>query len=176
MDRWRRFYKWNKTKHADLLDFLWRHFDAANFSIFCATYRSQDLLFAPYQGDNVIHGLCSRIEAAGYANEVFGIMHTMQSMYKEEFKVLGFFIVPGQEMPSGLLAKVPDLSHAEGQFQLLKADTKDPLVRQFVGGLVTGRSPTPDYSVVFTRELEVPPPGGPPSLPLLPAVADLPRR
>ncbi len=35
-----------------------------------------------------MHGLCSRIEAAGFQDDVFCIMHTLQSLYKEEYKVL----------------------------------------------------------------------------------------
>ena len=40
-----------------------------------------------------------------------------------------------------------------GSFQLLKADVKDPLVRQFVGGLVTGISPVPEFAVLASREV-----------------------
>ena len=77
---------------------------------------------------------------------------------------MGIFIVPGTEMPAQLLASVPDIragpagsapsSSGCGTFQLLKADTKDPLVRQFVGGLVTGRSPVPDFMVLSSREVQ----------------------
>ena len=80
-------------------------------------------------------------------------------------------IVPGSEMPYQLLASVPDLHgvssssasvppssgggpESASSFQLLKADTKDPLVRQFVGGLVTGISPVPDYVVLGSREVQ----------------------
>ena len=41
-----------------------------------------------------------------------------------------------------------------GCFQLLKADVKDPLVRQFVGGLVTGISPVPEFVVLASREVQ----------------------
>ena len=41
-----------------------------------------------------------------------------------------------------------------GSFQLLKADVKDPLVRQFVGGLVTGISPVPEFEVLASREVQ----------------------
>ena len=87
---------------------------------------------------------------------------------------MGIMIVPGSEMPHQLLASVPDLHGAssssaasvppsaaagaaggsESSFQLLKADTKDPLVRQFVGGLVTGISPVPDYVSLSSREVQ----------------------
>lgn len=84
MERWRRYYKWNRTKPADLLvsnspglplllavfgpptsphltcassapprhflqDFLWRRFDSRHFSIYVATYKPQDNLFAGFQ-------------------------------------------------------------------------------------------------------------------------------
>jgi hypothetical protein len=80
---------------------------------------------------------------------------------------MGVFIVQGTEMPPQLLASVPDLQGSSDSdlsssspsgggryFQLLKAETKDPLVRQFVGGLVTGISPVPDFAVLSSREVQ----------------------
>ena len=78
---------------------------------------------------------------------------------------MGVIIVPGTEISPRLLSRVPDLSEGSGSgggggtsaaplFQLLKADVKDPLVRQFIGGLVTGLSPVPEFSVVSTREVQ----------------------
>jgi hypothetical protein len=79
--------------------------------------------------------------------------------------VVGVLIVRGLEPPTDLLVHVPDLHGASTQqgcassdgerFQVMKADIKDPLVRQFVGGLVTGVSPMPDYQVMHSRELQV---------------------
>ena len=79
-------------------------------------------------------------------------------------QVMGILIVPGAEIPQQLIASVPDLygnsSNLQNgvggvSFQLLKADTKDPLVRQFVGGLVTGISPVPEFTVLSSREVQL---------------------
>lgn len=41
--------QWNKSKPADLLDFLWRNFDAKQYSMLCLTYKDQDSIFAGFQ-------------------------------------------------------------------------------------------------------------------------------
>ncbi|GAX77748.1 hypothetical protein CEUSTIGMA_g5191.t1 [Chlamydomonas eustigma] len=165
MKHWHRFYKWNKKKHTELLDFLWRRFDPDNYSIFCLTYRAQEMLNGAYQGDNVMHGLCCRIEASGFMGDIFLLMHTLKSLDSDDYKVMGVLIVRGLEPPADLLKLVPDLqgdSMQQGyvasdgeQYQVIKADTKDPLIRQFVGGLMVGVSPMPDYQVMHSRELQV---------------------
>lgn len=62
-------------------------------------------------------------------------------------QVLGVFIFKGSDVPSELRA-LPDFE----DYQLLKADTKDSMVRKFVGGLVTRTAPVPELSLVCSRE------------------------
>lgn len=61
-------------------------------------------------------------------------------------QVLGVFIIPGHDIPDGL-SNTLDQEH----FQLLRADMNDPLVRQFVGQLLTSTSPVPDYRITSSR-------------------------
>mmetsp|Transcript_21361 Transcript_21361/g.46701 ORF Transcript_21361/g.46701 Transcript_21361/m.46701 type:complete len:372 (+) Transcript_21361:177-1292(+) len=139
--RWQRFYKWNKNKHADLLDFLWKRFDSKQYSMFCATYKGQDQIFAAFQGQNVTHGMACRLEACQL--DLFSIMHTLLDFETNEYKVVGVFIFRGTEVPPPVVS-LPDYE----LFQWLKAEPKDPLVRQFVSSLIVGNSPVPQYNVV----------------------------
>lgn len=61
---------------------------------------------------------------------------------------------PGGAGAAGSRGSTPIGGHLLGSFQLLKADVKDPLVRQFVGGLVTGISPVPEFAVLASREVQ----------------------
>ena len=70
LERFCKFYKWNKNKPSDLLDFLWRNFDNKQYSMLCFTYKDQDSIFAGFQGANVAHGLFCRLEKLGM--EYFG--------------------------------------------------------------------------------------------------------
>lgn len=152
-----RYYKWNRNKPADLLDFLWRNFDAKQYSMLCFTYKDQDSIFAGFQGENVAHGLFCRLEKLGM--EYFGAMQTLyrpsrQNSYNalDSFKVLGVFILPGSEVPRPLVT-LPDFQ----DFQILKADTKDPLIRQFVGKIITGTSPVQEFSSIsFNQSQKAP--------------------
>lgn len=76
------------------------------------------------------------------------MMHTLFKCSPETYKVLGILIVQGNDIPPKLLA-MPD----HDQFQLLKADVTDPLVRQFVGQLVAGCSPVPEFTLVSSRQV-----------------------
>lgn len=142
--RWRKFYQWNKNKHADLLEFLWRRFDPRHHSMFCMTYKPQDLIFAGFQGDNVVHGFCCRLEATPV--EAFGSFVTLANLQNTSFKVLGVLIVAGVTIPAAI-ASLPDFE----QFQAAKADTRDPLVRDFIGNLLVGKSPVNELTVVSAQ-------------------------
>jgi len=159
MARWKRFYHWNRKKPAELLKFLWKRFDPKAWSVYCATYRQQDALFAAFQGENIIHGFACRLEqlmsAGGPAADIFGVLHTMVSYASpsEQYKVVGVFIVKGGDS-SGVPRDIAEaLATDLEQWQLSKADPKDPLIRQFVSGLITGQSPVQQFDIVATREL-----------------------
>lgn len=144
LNRWRKFYQWNKNKHSDLLEFLWRRFDPRHHSMFCLTYKPQDLIFAGFQGDNIVHGFCCRLETI--PTEVFGSFLTLANHQNTSFKVIGVLIVAGSSIPPAI-AKLPDCE----QFQAAKADTRDPLVRDFIGNLITGKSPVNEFTVMSAQ-------------------------
>jgi len=155
MQRWKRFYQWNHRKPDDLLAFFWKRFEPKAWSLFCASYRNQDALFAPFQGENVIHGVSCRLEAAiqanshGSASNVFGLLHTFADKHAAKQKVLGLFIVRGQSPPA-------QLEHVldEEDWALAKAETQDPLVRDFVSGLLAPRgnkSALEDFQITCSR-------------------------
>lgn len=98
------------------------------------------------QGDNVAHGLFCRLEKLDM--EYFGCMQTLYRPSRshnalDAFKVIGVFILPGTDIPRKL-ASFPDFQ----DFQILKADTRDPLIRQFVGKIMVGTSPVQEFSSV----------------------------
>eukprot|EP00798_Chlamydomonas_sp_ICE-L_P009994 gene9994-7878_t len=146
LQRWKRFYHWNKKKHTDLLNFLWKSFEPKKFSIYIIAYREQDKFFAHYQGDNLFTGFICRMQAAGA--KCFGVMHNLHHHDKDCYKVLGMFIFEGQNIPQAIQG-LPDFEH----YAFTKANIGIPEVKSFIGALVTSTSPIPELDMVASREI-----------------------
>lgn len=160
LDRFCRFYKWNKNKPSELMEFLWRNFDPKAFSIYCISFKNQDAVFAGFQGENMLYGLTCRLETLNV--DYFGAMQTLYRQGRtmtspDTYKVIGVLIFPGTDDIPLPLASLPDIS----DFQVLKADTRDPLVRQFVGKVISASSPVTEFqSVVYLQSQRTGPGGG----------------
>ncbi|KAG1659265.1 hypothetical protein FOA52_008194 [Chlamydomonas sp. UWO 241] len=151
LPRWCKFYTWNRSKPADLTEFLWRRFDPRTNTIHVLTYRAQDAIFIGYQGDNVAHGMACRLEQyLDGTMDLFGVMHTFLDHETGAYKVLGVLITDGLDVPPQL-RRMADYEH----FQYSKVDPKDPSMRKFVDALLTDRPPLPQMGVLFTRNIQL---------------------
>ena len=112
--------------------------------MYCCSYRLQDLFFATYQGENLLHGLATRYEESGV--DMFGLMHVLFDYDSDIYKVVGVFIFPGQDVPAKL-AEMPDYA----DYSFSKVDPADEEVRTFLTSLYSGKSPLATFNVVSSK-------------------------
>lgn len=98
-------------------------------------------------GENIIHGAACRLEDSGAAAGLFGVLHVLYHYDREQYMVLGLYVVEGQELPP-CLAQCPDVD----MWSYVRADPRDSSAKQLVSALLTSKTVC-DFTVLASREV-----------------------
>lgn len=144
LDEWQHFFKENRNCE-ELIDFFWERYEPEHHSLHWFRYKHD--LDNTYQGNNVVHGLYSRLDEDGYRHKCFVMLYLYNAAISKTLKLGGFFLIPGQDIPERIRV-------AEGQignFEITKIDINEDGAKAIFNSLLIGKSPAAGLDPVIQK-------------------------
>jgi elongation factor 1-gamma len=105
LNDWKAQFQNNKTKPAIALEWLWKNYDAANWSFWTIEYKYNDEIKQSFMASNAIKGLVQRWENA--RKVAFGIFSILKGT-ETPFMQCGCLLTKGTEVPAEIAVEGKD--------------------------------------------------------------------